>query len=188
MTCVVAIEHKGNLYFGGDSFCADLEDEIVDLCDTPKVYKCGEVLIGICGSVKCEGVLEKCAKTHILKRKNVTKDWIKNNFLEILQKEMIKSKAIESKNDSIQMPDTTFLIGVQGEILILQDDFSFYRSARKFAAIGLGAPYALGALNALESFNISPEEKIKLALKTSSEFSYYVREPFHIIANKQKVK
>lgn len=186
MTCVVALEENGNVYFGGDSFCADLEDEIVDLCDSPKVYRCGKVLIGICGSVKCEHVLERCAKTHIEKRKNITKDWIKNDFLKILQKEMIKSKAVVTKESGIMMPDdSSFLIGVDGEILILQDDFSFYRSSRKFAAIGLGAPYALGALNSLVNFDIPPEEKIKLALKSSTEFSYYVREPFHIITSKE---
>jgi ATP-dependent protease HslVU (ClpYQ) peptidase subunit len=185
MTIILAIEHQNKLYFGGDRYCGNPDNNSIDLCDTPKVYAVGNVLIGICGSVKCEQILEACAKKHFTKRKNITRDWIQNSFCEILQKEMERRNVlVEAADGQKLMPDdSSFLIGVKNEIIVLLSDFSIFRSNNKFAALGIGADSAKGALHALSEFDMDPREKILLALRASEQCCDKVRAPFDVISN-----
>lgn len=184
MTCVIALEHDGKIFMAGDSYCGtvniDIED--VNLCDVPKVSIVFGIPIGICGSVKTEHVFLEMAQKHFGKRK-VTRKWIEKHFSEIVRKELKKRNILKLEDGVQMMPDqSSFLLGVDGEILLFDDDFAVRRSPRKFACIGIGAPWANGAMSALiRDRKMAPGDKILKALKVSSEWSPYVRAPFHLI-------
>lgn len=165
---------------GGDSYCSS--GITLDRCDTPKVFKIGPLGVGICGSVKAEQVFLKVVRREVKKKKSFSREWFENDFTEIVRKEMIKSKVIES--DSGKLPDESeFMIAYKGKAYVFQDDFSIIRSSKGYQAIGAGTSFAKGALEALHKENsLSPEEKVLRSLQAADELCALVMAPFAIIA------
>ncbi len=69
------------------------------------------------------------------------------------------------------------LVGIYGQIFVINDDFQVAEVAYNYTAIGCGEEIALGSL---DSTSGEPKERIELALKASEEFCNGVRGPFHI--------
>lgn len=180
MTVITALEHKGKVFLAGDSFCGT--DFNVDLCDESKVYSVANVGVGICGSVRCEQIFEKTLRKQVKNRKKITREWIQDTLAEIFRREMEKRGATSEMNGMKEMPhNSSFIIALNGQALIFQDDFSLFRSPRGYAAIGAGASYAKGALEALKNLEIEPEKKLMLAMEAAEELSPFVKGPHTII-------
>ncbi|MEM8961752.1 MAG: hypothetical protein AAGD38_09750 [Acidobacteriota bacterium] len=75
-----------------------------------------------------------------------------------------------------------FLVGVSGQLFEIQSDFQVARLETPYAAIGHGAPIALGALHALtSSAHLTPHERARRALEAAETYSSSVRRPFHLV-------
>lgn len=185
MTVIVAIEAGGKVYMGGDSYCGDA-DNLVDLCDVPKVFKIGPLGIGICGSIRTEQILTKTLTKELKKKKNknIDRTWLEEVMNDVVRKALIKGGSVEEKLGRHFMPDgSTFLIALNGELYVFEDDFALWRSARGYGAAGLGETYAKGALHVLsKDARLSPHEKLLAALEAAANLSSYVRPPYTIIA------
>ena len=72
----------------------------------------------------------------------------------------------------------TFIIGVRGRIFIVESDYQVIEPAARFAAVGSGAPYALGSLATSKG---SPVARVRQALAVAERFCAGVRAPFHVL-------
>ncbi len=181
MTAICAIECEGVVWMGGDAFLGG--DEFVDICDIPKVYKIGQIGIGICGSVRCEQLFDAALRQATKKKTKITREWLQNTLTEIVRHELSTKGSAATDNRGVQtMPDSShFLIAHEGKVYKFDDDFSLSRSARGYAYAGIGGLYTAGAIEAMAGLDISPAEKIERALKAAENLSPYVRGPFTII-------
>lgn len=72
----------------------------------------------------------------------------------------------------------TFLVGVNGRLFVIEDDYQVGASADGYAAVGCGGEIALGALFATADADMAPERRVMLALQAAERFSAGVRGPF----------
>jgi len=71
---------------------------------------------------------------------------------------------------------------VAGEIFAIHGDYHVARPAKPYAAFGVGAPVALGALYALETVPGLPlRQRVTLALEASEAHCSGVRGPFTFV-------
>lgn len=75
-----------------------------------------------------------------------------------------------------------FLIGFEGKIFEIREDFHLARPLDPFSAVGHRAQVALGALHALRgATQLSLREKATRALEAAANYSSVVRAPFHFV-------
>jgi ATP-dependent protease HslVU (ClpYQ) peptidase subunit len=72
----------------------------------------------------------------------------------------------------------TFLVGVRGRLFIVESDYQVVEPVAPFAAIGSGAPYALGSLATSRG---APAARVKQALTVAERFCAAVRAPFPVL-------
>lgn len=73
----------------------------------------------------------------------------------------------------------TFLVGYNGKLYAIQNDFQVGIPAIEYDAVGCGANFALGALHATK--NKRPEDRVMMALEAAATFSAGVAPPFKVI-------
>jgi hypothetical protein len=74
----------------------------------------------------------------------------------------------------------TFLLGIQGRLFTIMDDFQVGEAADGYDAVGSGDALALGALYATANLNLYPTERITLALSAAAAHTPFVMQPFTI--------
>lgn len=172
MTCIVALEHEGKIYLGSDSFLGDEASKTT--IDRPKRFIKGDLVIGDAGDVRTSQLLEHAIKIRKIRKNEDIQSYLVKEVSNKLR------KAVEKDGIKLEDHTATFLIVVRGEVYCLQDDFSVVRSKNKYAAIGIGRDYALGALAALDE-SVPPMDRVKRALKVTAELCPQVCGPFHVI-------
>jgi hypothetical protein len=70
----------------------------------------------------------------------------------------------------------SFLVGYQGQLFRIEDNFQVVVTQGTFVALGSGENYALGAMFATPG--VAPEERIYLALRAAASYNLTIREPF----------
>lgn len=106
---------------------------------------------------------------------------IATDVIEPLRACLQKYKVLESQNGVEMMPDTELLIGCGRRMFHVGRSFQVTQFMEPFTAIGLGAAYALGALEALhlrEGFD--PKFIVAQALRISGRFCNGVKEPYKV--------
>lgn len=182
MTCVVGIEHEGDVYIGADS--AGVEEYSLAICGRAdeKVFlsESGEFIMGFAGSFRI-GQLLRYALTE--PEQSVKKDdmaYMVTDFVDAVRT-MQKEKGSMSKTDELEAHDAAFLVGYKGKLYCIESDFQVGRPIEGYAAIGCGGQIALGAMYATRTSNMTPEERIELALEAAAEYSAGVRGPFLVL-------
>lgn len=75
-----------------------------------------------------------------------------------------------------------FLVGYKGNLYQVCEDFQVLQNTHGKAAIGCGAPYALGALEAMRDIDtMNTHEKVIRALEIAGTFSAGVCGPYYCI-------
>lgn len=187
MTCIVAIEHHGDIYVGGDSAAIDdAATEIRSRADEKVFIKsCFEfhdqrMIIGFAGSFRVGQLLRYSLEIPEHKKQYSDMEYLVVDFIDSIRS-MQKDKGSLIKVDELEEHDSELIVGYKGKIYIVESDFQVGRLIENYAACGTGAQTALGALYATKNIKISPEERVKLALSASVEYTPGVREPFTIM-------
>lgn len=179
MTCIVAIEHEGKVWMGGDS-AATRDDDIV--CrSNEKVFINGEFIIGYSGSFRIGQILQyafKPPKQNLFKQTDM--EYMVVDFIDALRKTLKEKGAMmEEKEGDAQ--DSEFIVGYQGKIYVIESDFNVGRPLHNYASCGVGMDYALGCLYNMPE-EMSVVSQIEKALSASAEFCSAVRKPFNILS------
>jgi len=160
MSCIVGIESDGIVYIGSDSL-ASAEDDIRHLKEH-KTFINGEYLIGFCGSPRSGQVLGPKYLAHPEEPIEEFVDQIKNQLNEY--------NLLIEDNENSTLSLSNFLVGYNGILYQIYNDFYIGQFKEKYSAIGSGESYALGSLYETSKINISPKDRIRKAIKCASYF------------------
>lgn len=176
MTCIVGIANGTTVFLGGDS--ASVGGLDISRTLHPKVFKNGPYVIGYTTSFRMGQLLE------FAKLPQPNKEDKENLYRFMITKFVPAIRALFKEGGYLKTKDSqeaggTFLVGIKGELFIVDDDFQVQQKPEHFYACGCGEPYALGAMFA--SPDLPPKERLALALEAAQSYSAGVRAPFHFV-------
>ena len=175
MTCIIAIEHEGKAWMGGDS--AAISGWDIQQTSNRKVFAVGDFLIGYTDSFRMGQLLQY----HLdIPENNLDDDlrYLVTKFIPAVR-ECLKDGSY-TKIENNQESAGFFLVGYHGRVYKVCSDFQVLRVINAFIATGVGEQYALGALAAMDLQN--PEQAIERALEIAGEFNIGVREPYYVLS------
>ncbi len=175
MTCIVGLEHNGDVYVGADS--AAVSGWKVRQTRLPKVFRNGSFLIGYTTSFRMGQILQHHLKVRPQKQGEDNASYMVHVFVEAVR-ECLRDKGF-SKVENNREEGGLFLVGYNGTLYDVGNDFQVNSNADGLAAIGGGGDYALGALRVLE--HLPPEQRLRQALEAADYFSGDVCGPFTVI-------
>lgn len=176
MTCIVGISNGTTVFLGGDS--ASVGGLDISRTLHPKVFKNGSYVMGYTTSFRMGQLLEFGTLPEPTKqdRNNLYRFMI-TKFVPAIRK-LFKDGGYLKVEDS-QEAGGTFLVGIKGELFIIDDDFQVQQKPEHFYACGCGEPIALGAMYA--SNGKKPLEILQIGLQAAEQYSAGVRSPFHFV-------
>lgn len=173
MTAIVALVHKGRVWMGGDSaFSTESE---VWLQRDPKVFRRGDVLIGVCGTGRFESVMRYVVEIPRLRKGADVGQWTNVELAYEIRRAHVNDGYVhESK--AFEVDECQALIGVAGELFVLESDLCAWRPLVGYAAIGSGEGPARTSLH--ETAHLQPKTRLKRALERAAAETTGVRPPF----------
>jgi ATP-dependent protease HslVU (ClpYQ) peptidase subunit len=177
MTCIVGVEHDGNIYIGGDS--AGVAGMQLQTRSDEKVFVANDFIMGFTTSFRM-GQLLRYAFTppeHSPKKDDMT--YLVTDFVNSIR-DCYRDNGYLTREAEVESGGT-FLFGYRNNLYSMEDDFQIAKSQANFAACGCGSQIALGAMAASRTLTIAPEKRIELALLAAEEFSAGVRGPYTIL-------
>lgn len=99
-------------------------------------------------------------------------------FVEQVRKTLIDG-GLAKKEDNVEQGGQ-FLVGVQGRLFKICDDFQVAESLDPYMAAGCGEDFILGSFHTTDGLGFEPRERVRLALEAATYFSGGVSEPFNI--------
>lgn len=178
MTSIVALEHKGHVYMGGDS--ASVSGLDVEIMARPKVFRVGDFLIGYTSSFRMGQLLEHNLD---IPENNEADDYkyLVTKFIPAVR-QCLKDGGYAAV-DNNKEHGGTFLVGYRGLAYLVGDDFQVSRRMCGYAACGCGESYALAALATIKILqpDMPPKDAVRFALSISGDFSAGVRPPYTVL-------
>lgn len=182
MTCIVGIEQDGYVYIGGDSAGVDVENLSICTRADEKVFVSdgGEFIMGFAGSFRIGQLLRYAFVAPDQSSKKDDMAYMVTDFVDAIRT-MQRDKGALKKENEIEEHEAEFLVGYKGKLYIIDTDFQIGRPLENYMAIGCAAQVALGALYATRDSDMSPEERITLALNAATEYNVGVKAPFIVL-------
>lgn len=179
MTCIVGLVADDKVYIGGDS--AGSNSWQLTVRKEAKVFRNGDFLIGASGSFRMIQLLQYAFKPPVYEKPLEHNDdylscYMATSFIDAVR-ECFKSGGF-AKKEAEQESGGTFLVGFQGKLFCIQDDYHVGEALCKYSAIGDGEDVALGVLYATSGFN--PHDRVDVALRAAEYHCTSVSAPFTI--------
>lgn len=174
MTVIIGIERAGAVWLAGDLEAAG--DNISFPQKHPKVFVRQGIVFGFSTSFRFGQLLQFTLK--------IPEPVPSDGILEWLVMVLIPELKVTLSNADYKDPFDC-LIGVSGELYILQPDFSVIRSAHGYAAIGSGAEFALGCVAThlkVAKFQ-AIDDIMEMSIAACSEHCSGVSENFAVVCN-----
>lgn len=172
MTAIVAIAHRGEVILGGDS-AVGYGDALIT-CRQPKVWTAAPgVLVGVAGDARACDVVRYRLKVPPFDGVDVAA-WAARELADEFASAVKASRSTDSSCD--------MLLGIGGEVIVIDGDGGIVRPAGGYAAIGSGGPVALGALHAtIGMLQLGPRDRVLRALEAAEAHCSSVRRPFVLV-------
>lgn len=171
MSCVVGIKHKGRVYIGGDSR-ANGDYTYTLTKASAKVFRCGQLLIGHCGSPRTAQIIRHVFQPEEWDGKLEPLEYLVTKFVLPLRSLLKEHGAVVDRTGENDYGDETeawMLIGFAGRLFNCAGNFTVIEFADEFAAQGSGMPIAFGVLYATRQIS-DPKGRITLALEAACHF------------------
>lgn len=180
MTCIVGLIDGDKVYMGGDS--AGVMGYDLQIRADQKVFKNGSFLMGFTSSFRMGQLLRfKLCPPSRWKDDGTQKDiyqYMVTDFIDAVR-ECLKNGGYAQKSNE-QEEGGVFLVGYEGRLFIIDNDYQVGELTDGFMAVGCGGQIARGALYATQGK--PPEERIKIALEAAERFDVTVRRPFVVLS------
>jgi ATP-dependent protease HslVU (ClpYQ) peptidase subunit len=171
MSTIVGLKDGNDVYIGADSR-ASTEDGHIRPIMCQKVFRNGKYLVGFTGSVRGGQVLFP----HNFR-------FPKHIYLlpDAIREQLHNKGCLESSDTQTDAHGCNYLIATHGRLYEILCDFQL-NQIEHFTSIGSGSPFAFGSLftTSLMEHQLSPVERVELALKAAAEFDAATGSPFVI--------
>jgi hypothetical protein len=182
MTCIVAIAQGGTVYMGSDHAASDDKSGWILSRKDPKVFKVGQYGIAFTDSFRMGQILQYSwvpPKYTSTKTNSGLDKFMRTKFIDSV-KQAFKDSGFGTIGGSEEDTGGIFIVGVEGRIFTIDEDFHVGENVFNYMAEGSGGMFALGALHATKNQK-NPRMRLKAALEASAEFSMSVAPPFTYI-------
>ncbi len=183
MTCIVGIAQNNRVYLGGDSSGTNdagqqvirADGKVFLISSSDRAFHCvvgGTTSFRMLQLLHYALVLPDCTEEEDLFRYMATR------FINAVRA-CLGDGGYAMKKDE-QESGGKFLVGVRGRLFCIDHDYQVRETVIGYDAVGSGDDLALGVLFATQQRDLSPEERIRLALEAATYHNAYVRPPFQI--------
>ena len=182
MTCIVAIAQGGTVYMGSDHAASDDKSGWILSRKDPKVFKVGQYGIAFTDSFRMGQILQYSwipPKYTTTKTNSGLDKFMRTKFIDSV-KQAFKDSGFGTIGGSEEDTGGIFIVGVEGRIFTIDEDFHVGENVVNYMAEGSGGMFALGALHATKHQK-NPRMRLKAALEAAAEFSMSVAPPFTYI-------
>lgn len=176
MTCIVGLVHEGKVYIGGDRSAVDGWNRMVS--NEPKLFRIGEILIGMSGSHLVSQILKHEFKPS---RAQYMDETDLHYLVTVFGKEVrqLVSALINKRDDDGEaIFSGGALIGYRGKLYRMSSNCQVDWFERRYDAVGSGAAFALGSI-ATNSSN-TPTNILFDALRVASLLCVDVCAPYDV--------
>lgn len=180
MTCIVGALDGTSVMLGADS--AGVSGFDLQIRADLKVFRSGPFVMGFTTSFRMGQLL-----AYSLKPPSPTgalMEFMAVEFVNAVRACLKDGGFAQRQNESES--GGQFLVGVSGRLFIIENDYQVAEMETEFAAIGLGAGYALGALAVTGAMRT--DRRLRRALGVAERFCTGVRGPFHLISTGDSAK
>lgn len=174
MTCIVAVAHEGSVTIGGDS--AGVAGYSISVRGDTKVFRNGPYLMGFTSSFRMGQLLHHAFVPPKPSSERTLDRFMVTAFVDAVRTCLEEGGYLTNKNGVHE--GGTFIVGVRGQLFVVESDFQVGRYADGYAAVGCGQDIALGSLHT--SVRLPPRTRVKLALEAAAHHSAGVAAPFTI--------
>ena len=175
MTCIVGVADQSGVFIGGDSAGADPGS--IQVRADPKVFKNGPFLFGFTSSFRLGDLLQHALKPPHHPHDMASNTYLCTVFIDAVRK-TLKDGGFAKVNNNVE-EGGQFLLGYQGRLYTVYQDFQICELADHMEAIGSGYKYALGSM--VTNRHHRSESIIREALRAASTYDPYVCSPFHVL-------
>lgn len=162
MTCIAVVRHENKIFMAGDRGASD--DDTILILSTPKVWKLGPYLIGYAGTLDGERVRYNF-NPYVPDIKDIDK-FMQTKFIKQLR-QFYNDWWVDTSKDA----DLGLIICVKGNIYEHNAvDMSLSKYTGDYLAMGSGAAYAYGYLNATEKIK-DGKKRVMGAVSAAIKFS-----------------
>jgi ATP-dependent protease HslVU (ClpYQ) peptidase subunit len=185
MTCIVGLIDNGITYIGADSLGSNGYSKIVR--KDKKVFKLKDTsnaIIGYTSSFRmgqllmyADGLIDKLSDYE----NKIDHEYLVTKFIPRVIN--LFENGGYSRNNNGEKTGGDFLLGYKDKLYHIEGDFQVGESMLNYDACGCGKDFALGSLATTEKYKdtLSPQERIRLALQSATEFSVGVAPPYYIL-------
>jgi ATP-dependent protease HslVU (ClpYQ) peptidase subunit len=188
MTCIVGLEHNGEVWMGGDA--ASVSGSSIVTYRDPKVFHLKspntkyDFLIGYTSSFRMGQII----KHSFVPPGGVSalgiEKYLATKFVDALRSLFKRKGFVPDKEEGENYEGGNFLIGHNGHLFEMNEDFHIGSPNSigddTFYAVGSGSEVALGALSVTRG--AEPKNRCHWALTASAEFCSAVRPPFTVLS------
>lgn len=174
MTCIVGFVEGSQVWIGGDSASVGGYDLTVRA--DQKVFRNGPMIFGFTSSFRMGQLLRYALTVPDHDPRVDVEKYMATTFIDAVR-ECLKTHGFATKDKEVEQGGT-FLVGYNGWLFRIDDDYQVGIPADGFAAVGCGGEAARGALFATPE--LKGRERAELALKAAERCSAGVRGPFNI--------
>jgi len=182
MTCIVGIAAKGKVWMGGDSCASDGSEKVIR--KDPKVFIKEDFLIGYSGSFRLGQILKYRFDPPVKRDEQEDFEYLVTDWLDALR-HTCKGSGLTKIDDNEESVPGGALIGYNGRLYVLEEDFQIGEPKCNYYAIGCGSGVAFGSLytTMLLTKRMLPRRKIQQALEAATTYAMGVEPPFTILSN-----
>lgn len=182
MTCVVGIVSGGRVYMGADTCASDGQTKASH--PRRKIFKIqDDMLIGCSGSFRVMDIIE-----HRLKLpkhgKSSDQKYMHSIVPNAIRRCLVDWKFFETITEKDDV-EWDMLIGYNGHLYTMQNDYSILPAPARGTAIGSGAEAANAILFHYGSKKVTPRYKLRSALEAAAATIVSVQKPFNFMDLKE---
>jgi hypothetical protein len=175
MTCIVGMIDNGKVTIGADS--AGVSGLDITIRKDPKVFINGEFVIGCTSSFRMIQLLQFSLTVPKQTAEQDDFEFMCTTFIDSVRKCFKKGGYLQKYTDGDDKGGS-FLVGYNGRLYRIDDDFQVGESMNDYDSVGCGEEYAKGSLCTTEDMELSITERIEKALYVASQKSGGVSPPF----------
>ncbi len=177
MTCIVGIRTGRRVLIGGDS--AGVSGYEVSIRRDPKVARLPGYVIGFTTSFRMGQLLHHAFKPPAPPKRDLFRFMV-TQFVDSLRDCLkVNGWATTSAGQEV---GGTFLVGCQGHLFRIDNDYQVGETACGYDAVGCGAELARGALYAGGRAGFLPMYRARIALEAAAFGNSGVRAPFRFVS------
>ncbi|MEU0100396.1 hypothetical protein [Streptomyces sp. NPDC006267] len=180
MTVIVGLVHKNRVHLGADS--ASVSGLQLTVRADRKAFRNGPYVMGFTSSFRMGQLLR-----YAFQPPHPTGDL--HGFMVTTWTDALRTCLKDggwARKDSEQEQAGTFLVGIQGRLFSVWDDYQVAEHADGYAAVGCGDEIALGALHATANLGLAPRARLNAALAAADHHSAGVTGPYSYVSAPKK--